>query len=63
MYLKLNYLPTENGFLEQKCTRAQRVPCKEMLLYLKTLLKSSKEKEITLREATGCISLMGTRGY
>ena len=34
-----------------------------MLLDLKTLVESSKEKEITLREAAGCSSLMGTQGY
>jgi len=39
------------------------VPCKEILLDLKTLLESSKEKEITLREAAGRSSLMGTQGY
>jgi len=44
------------------------VPCKEIFLDLKTLLESSKEKEITLQEATGCSSLillwpMGTQGY
>ncbi|CAI6354190.1 unnamed protein product [Macrosiphum euphorbiae] len=56
-------LCTENGFLKHKYTRSQLVPCKEMLLDLKTLVESSKEKEITLREAAGCSSLMGTQGY
>ncbi|CAI6361635.1 unnamed protein product [Macrosiphum euphorbiae] len=44
-------LCTENGFLKHKYTISQLVPCKEILLDLKTLLESSKEKDITLREA------------
>ncbi|XP_022175233.1 KRAB-A domain-containing protein 2-like [Myzus persicae] len=56
-------LCTENGFLKHKYTRSQLVPCKEISLDLKTLLESSKDKEITLREAAGCSSLMGTQGY
>ncbi|XP_050532607.1 KRAB-A domain-containing protein 2-like [Daktulosphaira vitifoliae] len=56
-------LCTENGFLKHKYTRSQFMPCKEILLDLKTLLESSKEKEITFREAAGCSSLMGTQDY
>jgi hypothetical protein len=39
------------------------VPCKEILFDLKTLVESSKENEITLREATRCSSLMGIEDY
>jgi hypothetical protein len=56
-------LGTENGFLKHKYSRSQLVPCKVILLDLKTLVESSKEKKITLREAAGCSSIMGTQGY
>lgn len=42
--------------------RSQLAPCKEIYLDLKTLLESSGRKEITLKEAAGCNSLMGTQG-
>lgn len=55
-------LGTENGFLKNKFTRSQFVPCNEMLLDFRTLLKSFEEKDMTLQETAGCSSLMGTQG-
>jgi len=42
--------------------RSQLASCKEILLDPKTLLESPGEKDITLQEAAGCNSLMGTQG-
>ncbi|KAL4127470.1 hypothetical protein QTP88_011641 [Uroleucon formosanum] len=56
-------LCTEDGFLKHRYTRTEIVPCDENFLDLKETTNSAKEKEITLREATGYNSNAGTQGY
>lgn len=50
---------TESGFLKNKYTTSQLVPCNEMLLDLNTLLKSFEEKNTP--EAASCNNLMGSQ--
>ncbi|CAI6373006.1 unnamed protein product [Macrosiphum euphorbiae] len=56
-------LGTENGILKHLYTRTEIFPCKEKFILLENVLKLSAEKEITLREAAGVNSVMGTQGF